>query len=90
MIADGPPIQFEGTWEDILRRGDEFAGRRVRVTVLPQETNASAPSLDQLLAPFIAQAAIILRDPKLVVVGGHSAEFTEGIAEKLRRQGLNV
>ena len=29
--------QIEGTWEEILSRGREFAGKRVRLTVLSEE-----------------------------------------------------
>lgn len=28
---------FEGSWEEVSRRADEFAGRRVRLLVLPDE-----------------------------------------------------
>jgi hypothetical protein len=28
------PKHIEGTWEEVARRSEEFAGRRVRVTVL--------------------------------------------------------
>jgi prevent-host-death family protein len=34
---------IEGTWEEVARRGDELAGRRVRVTVL-DDLAASSPS----------------------------------------------
>jgi len=30
------PLAFEGTWEEAAARASEFAGRRVRVTVLPR------------------------------------------------------
>jgi hypothetical protein len=33
-----PPIaEFEGPWEEIVARGAEFAGHRVRLTLLPFE-----------------------------------------------------
>ncbi len=31
------PLELEGTWEEIVARGEELAGRRVRVIVLPSE-----------------------------------------------------
>ena len=30
-------LELEGTWEEIMSRAEEFAGRRVRVIVLPPE-----------------------------------------------------
>ncbi|HLN31393.1 MAG TPA: hypothetical protein VK395_26870 [Gemmataceae bacterium] len=36
---------FEGTWEEIAARAPEFAGRRVRLTVLSQQQAADS-SLD--------------------------------------------
>ena len=32
------PLELEGTWEQIVTHSDELAGRRVRVTVLPDES----------------------------------------------------
>jgi hypothetical protein len=31
-------LEIEGTWEEIVSRAAEFAGRKVRLTVLPSET----------------------------------------------------
>ncbi len=33
---------IEGTWEEVARRGDELAGRRVRLTVLDELTTPAA------------------------------------------------
>lgn len=41
MISE--TLELEGTWEEILTHADELAGRRVRVTVLPPETQTEAP-----------------------------------------------
>ncbi|MEH1998200.1 MAG: hypothetical protein V7L00_05530 [Nostoc sp.] len=38
---------FEGTWSEILLRASELAGRRVRLTILTNETS-SDPSTDTL------------------------------------------
>ena len=37
-----PLIELEGTWEEILSRSPELAGRRVRLYVLPSESAAEA------------------------------------------------
>ena len=45
---------FEGTWEETTRRGNELAGRKVRITVLNEP--ASPVTLDRALAHLIAGA----------------------------------
>ena len=45
---------FEGTWEEITRRGSELAGRKVRIIVLNEP--ASPVTLDRALAHLIADA----------------------------------
>ncbi len=56
---------FEGSWEEVSQRADEFAGRRVRLVVLPNEEhlndNTSAPfhetaTADEWVAEFSAWA----------------------------------
>jgi hypothetical protein len=37
------PIELEGTWEEIAAHAAELAGRRVRVTVLPDKSQPSSP-----------------------------------------------
>jgi len=32
-------VEFEGTWEDVSRHSAELSGRRVRITVLPENRN---------------------------------------------------
>lgn len=34
MVSANHNLEIEGTWEEILRRSNDLAGRRVRVTVL--------------------------------------------------------
>ena len=42
---------FEGTWEEILARASELTGKRVRLTILKDESRDFPPtqSLEQLL-----------------------------------------
>lgn len=42
------PLELEGTWEEIVARSSELAGRRVRVTLLPDET-APPPLWEQII-----------------------------------------
>jgi hypothetical protein len=37
------PIELEGTWEEIVARAAELAGRRVRVIILPDKPEPSPP-----------------------------------------------
>ena len=36
-----PLLELEGTWEEVAAHGPELAGRRVRVTVLPEQVQAA-------------------------------------------------
>jgi hypothetical protein len=38
-------LEIEGSWEDILAHATVFAGRRVRVTLLPEEPESAAGPL---------------------------------------------
>ncbi|MBD0385708.1 MAG: hypothetical protein ICV54_04030 [Nostoc sp. C3-bin3] len=48
---------FEGTWEEILLRASELAGRRVKVIILTNETSSysSTDTLDKLLQERVGQ-----------------------------------
>ena len=36
-----PLLELEGTWEEVAAHAPEFAGRRVRLSVLPETLDAS-------------------------------------------------
>lgn len=44
------PKTIEGTWEQVARRSREFAGRRVRVTVLDEPETPIDPASQEKLA----------------------------------------
>jgi hypothetical protein len=76
--------QVEGQWEELIQHANQFAGRRVRVTVLADErspTNSLQAALHRWLAEGeeldVASAGATKTDP-----------FGEGLAEKFRKQGL--
>ncbi len=57
------PVPMEGTWEEILKHGLLFEGKRVRVTVLPSRSgksgrqvpaNAADPETKQFIEEFSA------------------------------------
>jgi hypothetical protein len=39
------PIEIEGTWEEVARHGPELSGRRVRLTVLPENGEEPYPDV---------------------------------------------
>ncbi len=44
---NSPVLQLEGTWEEVVAHAPELAGRRVRLTVLPEEeANVSEQSAE--------------------------------------------
>ena len=80
---------IEGTWEEVARRGDELAGCRVRLTVLNSPTVPS-DSLDRAFAPIIKDAEELVRSLPSIPSSSAISGFSEGIAEKFRRQGFHL
>lgn len=77
-------IQVEGPWEELIQYSDQFAGRRVRVTVLSDEKNA-APSLLNEIHGWLAEG------DTLEVSRAKPAKadaFGNALIEKFRKQGL--
>jgi hypothetical protein len=78
----------EGTWEEIARRGTEFAGRRVRITVL--EAPESLVPLDRALAQLIENAEQLAGTIPPVATSYSAETWSEGVIEKYRRQGFTL
>ena len=79
---------FEGTWEEITRRGSELAGRKVRITVLNEP--ASPVTLDRALAHLIADAEHLVGTLPSVPPSPAADAWSEGVIEKYRRQGFTL
>ncbi|HIK11744.1 MAG TPA: hypothetical protein IGS52_16030 [Oscillatoriaceae cyanobacterium M33_DOE_052] len=47
----GKPLEIEGTWEEILAHTANLAGRRVRLTVLPDDPTPQSPEKPPLFRP---------------------------------------
>ncbi|GAB4286672.1 MAG: hypothetical protein Fur0025_19450 [Oscillatoriaceae cyanobacterium] len=45
------PLEIEGTWEEILAHTANLAGRRVRLTVLPEDPTPQSPENPPLFRP---------------------------------------
>jgi hypothetical protein len=77
---------YEGTWEEVAKRSQEFAGRRVRVTVL--EDLGQPTSLDRTIATLLERAET-LSAQRPPAHGSFSADtWADDVAEKFRRQGF--
>ena len=79
---------FEGTWEEITRRGSELAGRKVRITVLNEP--ASPVTLDRALARLIADAEHLVGTLPPVPPSPAADAWSEDVVEKYRRQGFTL
>jgi hypothetical protein len=71
---------FEGTWEEILRYAPELVGRRVRLTVLSNESSKSqnGATLDQALKGRVGRVQF---QPENLSTRTKEA-FTDLLAEK--------
>jgi hypothetical protein len=54
-----PPLELEGTWEEIAAHGPELSGRRVRLILLPDEATEPYPDVPPEARP--STAASLLR-----------------------------
>jgi hypothetical protein len=53
-----PPLELEGTWEEIAAHGPELSGRRVRLVVLPAEEPEPYPGLPPEARPSSAESLL--------------------------------
>ena len=87
MSVEETPRQVEGTWEEILTQSAEFAGRRVRVTVLPDEF---PPTLAVLAHRWADECERLLAQPSADQPKGIKGEFARVLSGKFRQQGLLI
>jgi hypothetical protein len=76
--------QVEGPWEELIRHPDQFAGRRVRVTVLTDDVN-SAPSMLNEIRRWLAEGDALQITPPTTPKAN---AFGDALVEKFRKQGL--
>lgn len=91
MVAK--PQTIEGTWEEVLARGEELAGRRVRVIVLEERPAEGDKMSDDEQAELRKRADAWLEETeKLVREPSHRppSEFEQILIEKMRKQGIEV
>lgn len=85
MSASRTNFEFVGSWEEIVRRSAELAGRRVRVTVLADEPKQP---LKQLAREWADQAELLTAQPG--PSSPQAADFDQIVQDKFRKQGLKL
>ena len=86
---------FEGTWEELSARAEEFKGRRLRLIMLPKEAEATGAVSDvtallEMATRLFAGADTSEREPGKPSSDPHEAAFGEIVAEKHRKMGLKL
>jgi len=89
------PEVFEGTWEELAAHAETFKGRKLRLIVLPVAAETSVSVTDELqlreaAARLFAEANHIERKPGTPRSDPYKATFSEIIAEKHRKMGLQL
>jgi hypothetical protein len=76
--------QVEGQWEELVQHSDQFAGRRVRVTVL-SDNRGAAPSMLNEIRRWLAEGDSLKITPPNAAKAN---AFGDALVEKFRKQGL--
>jgi hypothetical protein len=76
--------QVEGQWDELIRHPDQFAGRRVRVTVLSDDRAATPLMLNEIRLWLAEGDALQITPPNAAKANA----FGDALVEKFRRQGL--
>lgn len=89
------PEVFEGTWEELSARAEEFKGHRLRLIVLPQEAEATGAISDvtpllEVATRLFAEADTSEREPGKPSNDPQETAFGEIVAEKHRKLGLKL
>jgi len=86
MADTSDRVAYEGLWEDIVRHGASFAGKRVRVLVLKNE---ATPSLTQIAQQWVEESVRLNPEPG-PEIRGLRGELRRFLTEKYRNQGLKL
>ena len=76
--------QVEGKWDELIRHPDQFAGQRVRVTVLSGEETGAASLLVEIRRWLAEGEALEIAPP----ASAKPNVFGDALVEKFRKQGL--
>ena len=78
---------IEGTWEEVLKRESELAGRRVKLIVVDEIPETDLRERAQAL---VEQAATIKPSRVLKDSTGQASAYADAVADKYRRQGFHL
>jgi hypothetical protein len=86
---------LEGTWEELAAHADEFKGRRLRLIVLPEGTEATASTPDEAVLREAAARLFAAADSSERIPGEASTDprkvaFGDIITEKYHKMGLKL
>jgi hypothetical protein len=86
---------LEGTWEELAAHAEAFKGRRLRLIVLPEETETMVPPpeetvLREAAERLFAEADSLERTPGEAPADLHKAAFGESITEKYDKMGFKL
>jgi hypothetical protein len=76
--------QVEGQWDELIRHSDQFAGRRVRVTVLSGDDLRAGSILTQIHQWLADGDSLHFHKPAQTKPNS----FGDALVEKFRKQGL--
>jgi hypothetical protein len=85
MVRSNRNLEIEGTWEEILRRSNDLAGRRVRVTVLDAQQSNGLREAAQRFLKEVEQL-----QPDALPERNGDTDFAKSLSEKYRKQGLDL
>jgi hypothetical protein len=85
MVQSRYPIQqVEGQWDELIKHPDQFAGRRVRVTVLGEDESETS-SIPAEIRRWLSEGESMAITPRADV---RPNPFGDDLVEKFRKQGL--
>ena len=76
--------QFEGEWDELIRHPNQFAGQRVRVTVIPENNSGSATLVSKIRSWLAEGEALTIAPP----ADSKPDIAIDGLVEKFRSEGL--
>ena len=85
----------EGTWEELSAHAEEFKGRKLRLIVLSEESEASGSrpdnaSLHERAKQLFSETDSIEREPGRVSNDPHKIAFDEIVTQKHKKMGLKL
>jgi hypothetical protein len=87
MVSRPEHLELEGAWEEIVLKGEQLAGRRVRVTTIDE---ADQQALHEKLERFLDEKVMPDTAANRPRPQGNKGDVCDDVAEKFRKQGFSV